>query len=268
MSDGNEFSCDNEFSDLNKNETSAERSKKNLAYDAYEELADLYASLVDTKPHNAYYDRPAVQSLITGGIEGMKILDLGCGPGVYAEWLAARGAIVTAIDASDKMIGHAKKRVKGKGEIEVLKANMEEPFDFFDAGTFDGVLSALAITYIKDHAGLFGEINRVLKKGGWFVFSTEHPFFSYRYFGIKNYFETRRVCCDWEGFGKSVNMPSYYHSLGSISEALSGSGFVIEKILEPKPVEEFRKADERGFEKLMKFPLFICFRAKKIEDAR
>ena len=26
--------------------------KKNLAYDAYEELADLYASLVDTKPHN------------------------------------------------------------------------------------------------------------------------------------------------------------------------------------------------------------------------
>lgn len=239
--------------------------KKNLAYDAYEELADLYASLIDTKPHNAYYDRPAVQSLI-GSVEGMKILDIGCGPGVYAEWLAARGAIVTAVDASDKMVEHAKKRVKGK--VEVLKADMEEPLDFFADETFDGVLSALAITYVKDHSRLFGEINRVTKKGGWFVFSTEHPFFAYRYFGIKNYFETRRVCCDWDGFGKTVNMPSYYHSLGSISEALSENGFVIEKILEPKPTEKFKEADGHSFEKLMNFPLFICFRAKKIEHSR
>lgn len=240
--------------------------KKNLAYDAYEELADLYASLIDTKPHNAYYDRPAVQSLISGSVEGMKILDIGCGPGVYAEWLAARGAVVTAVDASDKMVEHAKKRVKGK--VEILKADMEEPLDFFGDDTFDGVLSALAITYVKDHSRLFAEINRVTKKGGWFVFSTEHPFFSYRYFGIKNYFETRRVCCDWEGFGKTVNMPSYYHSLGSISGALSGNGFVIEKILEPKPTEKFKEVDGHSFEKLMKFPLFICFRAKKVENAR
>ncbi len=239
--------------------------KKNLAYDAYEELADRYAELIDNKPHNAYYDRPAVQSLI-GRVEGMKILDIGCGPGVYAEWLAGRGASVTAVDASDKMIGHAKKRLKGRAEI--IKANMEEPLDFFGDEIFDGVLSALAITYIKDHARLFGEINRVTKMGGWFVFSTEHPFFSYRYFGIKNYFETRRVSCDWDGFGGSVNMPGYYHSLGSISGALSANGFVIENILEPKPTDKFKEADGRSFEKLMKFPLFICFKAKKTGHAR
>lgn len=234
--------------------------KKNLAYDAYEQLADRYAELVDTKPHNAYYDRPAVQSLI-GPVEGMDILDAGCGPGVYAEWLLERGARVTAFDASDKMVEHARKRVKGRAEI--YKADMEEPLDFLAGASFDGVLSALAVTYVKDHAGLFAEINRVIKPGGWFVFSTEHPFFAYRYFGIKNYFETKRVCCDWDGFGGSVAMPSYYHSLGSIADALSRSGFLIEKIVEPKPTEEFREADAHGFEKLMKFPLFICFRAKK-----
>jgi hypothetical protein len=59
-------------------------------------------------------------------------------------------------------------------------------------------------------------------------------------------------------------MPSYYHSLGSISDALTDSGFVIEKILEPKPTNEFKLQDPTGYEKLMKFPLFICIKAKKI----
>ncbi len=235
--------------------------KKNLAYDAYEQLADNYAALADTKPHNAYYDRPAVQSLI-GPVENLKILDAGCGPGIYAGWLLERGASVTAFDASDKMLEHARKRIGGKADI--YKADMEEPLKFLEAEAFDGVLSALAVTYIKDHSKLFAEFNRVMKPGGWLVFSTEHPFFAYRYFGIKNYFETTRVRCDWDGFGGKVTMPSYYHSLGSITDALSQTGFLIERIVEPRPTEKFREADAHGFEKLMKFPLFICFRAKKI----
>jgi ubiquinone/menaquinone biosynthesis C-methylase UbiE len=58
--------------------------KKSHPHDAYEELADSYASLTDTKPHDAYYERPATKSLI-GDVSGKTVLDAGCGPGAYAE---------------------------------------------------------------------------------------------------------------------------------------------------------------------------------------
>ncbi len=41
--------------------------------------------------YNALYDRPAMLSLI-GDVDGRLILDAGCGPGLYAEELLARGA--------------------------------------------------------------------------------------------------------------------------------------------------------------------------------
>jgi len=37
---------------------------KPIALDAYETLAEAYASVIDTKPHNAYYERPATLSLL------------------------------------------------------------------------------------------------------------------------------------------------------------------------------------------------------------
>ena len=64
---------------------------KPIALDAYETLAEAYASVVDTKPHNAYYERPATLSLLPN-VNGKRVLDAGCGPGVYSEWLIERGA--------------------------------------------------------------------------------------------------------------------------------------------------------------------------------
>ncbi|MBN1700068.1 MAG: methyltransferase domain-containing protein [Spirochaetales bacterium] len=232
--------------------------KKPLPYDAYDELADSYAVMVDTKPHNALYNTPAVISLLPD-VQNAHILDAGCGPGFFTEILLKKGAVVTAFDANEKMIRHARARVGEK--VTLLRANMEEPLAFLGDNTVDGVLSSLAVTYVKDHTPLFAEFSRVLHPGGWLVFSTEHPFFSYRYFNIDNYFETREVSCVWKGFGKHVTMPSYYHSLGSIAEALSGNGFVIERILEPRPLPEFKFTSPEDYEDLMKFPLFICIRA-------
>jgi hypothetical protein len=51
---------------------------------------------------------------------------------------------------------------------------------------------------VRDHDSRFREFARVLRPGGGlFVFSTEHPFFSYRYFGLESYFETQQFSCDW-----------------------------------------------------------------------
>ncbi len=44
---------------------------------AYEKLADAYARMIDTKPHNAYLERPATLSLLPN-VEGKRVLDAEC----------------------------------------------------------------------------------------------------------------------------------------------------------------------------------------------
>lgn len=213
--------------------------KPSISNDAYDILADAYAAQVDTKPHNAYYERPATISLI-GEVDGMTILDAGCGPGVYSRWLLDQGAQVVAIDANERMLSHARKRTANRAICHI--ANMEESLSFLGDESFDGILSSLAVGYVRNQKSLFAEFRLLLHIGGWLIFSTEHPFFDYRYFKLEDYLKTQEVSCYWTGFGKRVLMQSYYHSLGTICEALSENRFVIETILEPKPTEDFRAA--------------------------
>ena len=64
-------------------------SDKPIALDAYETLAEAYAAVVDTKPHNAYYERPATLSLLPE-VRGKRVLDAGCGPAfIQNGWLSA-----------------------------------------------------------------------------------------------------------------------------------------------------------------------------------
>ena len=94
-------------------------NQKPLAYEAFQELADTYAAHVDTKPHNAYYDRPAMLSLLPD-LSGRRVLDAGCGPGVYAEALVARGASVVACDMSERMLELADQRLGGTVDLRCI----------------------------------------------------------------------------------------------------------------------------------------------------
>ena len=234
---------------------------KPIALDAYETLAEAYASVIDTKPHNAYYERPATLSLLPD-VGGMRVLDAACGPGVYSEWLIAHGAEVVGIDASPKMIELARQRL---GETAALRhADLSKPFTFLDSESFDIVLSPLTMEYIEDWHSTFREFYRVLKPGGYFVLSVSHPAFDYNYFKSSNYFETEFVSAVWRGFETvRVHMPSFRRSLEATLNPIMDTGFRLEKILEPRPTEEFKQADPRGYEKLLQQPSFLCIRARK-----
>ncbi len=232
--------------------------KESFPHQAYTKLSAAYAAAIDTKPHNAFYDRPAVKSLV-GSLGGRHILDAGCGTGAYTQWLLQEGARVVALDANEAMLAHARDRIGDKADF--VQANLEEPMHFLQSSPFDGILSALTITYCKDLLPVFTEFSRVLKPQGWLVFSTEHPFFAYRNNNLQSYYETQELHIPWKGFSVEVVMDSYYHSLSAITEALSSSGFLIERIIEPYPAKEFEAADPKGYEKLMKFPLFLFVRA-------
>lgn len=235
-------------------------NQKPVALDAYETLAESYAARIDTKPHNAYYERPATLSLLPP-VKGKRVLDAGCGPGVYAEWLAEHGAEVVAFDVSKKMIQLAKERLGTKATI--LQADLDQPLDFLADFSFDIVLSALALDYIRDWDKVFREFYRVLRQPGHLVFSVSHPFAEFMLHGTGNYFKTELVDYEWTGFGIPVRMPYYRRPLGALINQLLEAGFVLERILEPTPTEQFKQEKPQDYEELSRRPGFLCMRAVK-----
>ena len=78
----------------------------------YDSIASIYdKKRTDKTIYNDYIEMPAVLSLLKD-IRGKKILDLGCGTGVLSKILKNRGAMVSGIDISPKMIEIAKRNSK------------------------------------------------------------------------------------------------------------------------------------------------------------
>jgi SAM-dependent methyltransferase len=223
---------------------------------SYDGIAGKYAETVDTKPWNAYYERPAVISLLPL-LTNVKVLDAGCGSGWYAEYLLNRGATVTAIDFNSEFVALTRSRV---GEnARVLQADLASPLDFAGDGEFDVALSALVLHYIRDWQPVLREFHRILKPRGTLVFSTHHPFMDWKLFNKENYFALELLEDDW-GIGK---VSFYRRPLTTISQDLDSAGFFIERLLEPWPTEEFRRLDAEGYERLTRNPWFLCVRALK-----
>ena len=231
-----------------------------MALDAYETIAESYASLIDTKAYNALIERPTTLSLLPD-VRGMAVLDAGCGPGVYSEWLVNHGARVVAIDGSPKMVELARKRLGST--VEVHHANLEEPLSFLKDESFDLVISPLVPDYIFDWHSYFAELSRVLRSKGIVVFSVEHPFDKFQYGTKTNYFQVEKIQEHWRGFGTPVDVPSYRRPLNAMIESLRSSGFSIENIVEALPSDECKTKFPEIYSHTSHFPTFLCFRVKK-----
>jgi ubiquinone/menaquinone biosynthesis C-methylase UbiE len=234
-----------------------------IARDAYNNLADAYAAKVDTKPHNAFYDRPAVLSLLPA-VAGLRVLDAGCGPGSYSLWLVNHGAQVVGLDVSEKMIEHARRRVGGRATFHL--ADLGKPLDFLADESFDLAICPLALDYVRDWRVTLGELRRVLRSGGGgvLVISLEHPCCKWRRRTMTDYFQTERVEETWRGFGPAVVVPMYRRPMQEVINSLLDSGFRLDRFLEPQPVEAFRIADPEEYAELMKEPGFLCLRAIRV----
>lgn len=118
---------------------------------------------------------PLLQTLaqITGqdSIDGVRLIDLGCGFGALSVFFAARGATVTGIDpAADRLeVGRAVAAEHGLA-VEFSPGRMEE-LDFADE-SFDLAIQNNSLCYItnrQDRRSALAETARVLRPGGFVV---------------------------------------------------------------------------------------------------
>ena len=231
-----------------------------IAEDAYDALADEYAAEVRESPYNAHLEFPATSDLVPD-VDGKRVLDAGCGTGVYTEWLLAQGASeVVGVDVSEAMLSHARETVgdaDGVGDrVTFHRADLAEPLDVADDGSFDGIVSALALSYVEDWRSTFAEFARVLRPGGFLVFSTGHPLDTLPDDESQSYFEVDRAVKEW-----SVEVPFYRRPFGEMINPLLAAGFGLDRVVEPQPTEGFREAMPERYEKESRYPVFLCVRA-------
>ncbi|MCD8506263.1 MAG: class I SAM-dependent methyltransferase [Alkalibacterium thalassium] len=106
---------------------------------------------------------PTILSLLED-VGGQKILDAGCGEGYFSRLLAEKGAYVTAVDFSARMLDIARERTSNDAAIDYRQANLED-LNELESSLFDQVMSNMAIQDVAHLDAVLGEVHRVLKPG-------------------------------------------------------------------------------------------------------
>ena len=110
-----------------------------------------------------HYESRLLLEMIRPG-HGEKILDAGCGTGVFSADLLASGAHVTGVELSLPMLRHAGKKSLGHPFEMVLGDMRRLPFA---AGSFDKTVSVTAIEFLHEDArSAVAEMFRVTRPGG------------------------------------------------------------------------------------------------------
>lgn len=227
----------------------------------YSEYAKQYDLAVQDNIYNAHFERPSLQALLNH-VKDCNILDLGCGTGIYAEYLFSQGAkSVTCIDYSEEMIDLVKSKFGDKVTAYAHDLSLGLPDE--KSNSADVIVCPLVLHYLEDLSFIFKEAHRVLKPKGYMVFSTHHPFADFEYSLSGNYFERELVSQEWNTVGKPVQVKFYRRSLSEISNAITSSGLCITKISEGHVSEEAREISEETYNYLTKNPNFIFVQCNK-----
>jgi SAM-dependent methyltransferase len=202
---------------------------------------------------------------LLGDVKGKRVLDLGCGSGQASIALARQGAHAIALDASARQLARARKLAEAEEvRVEWHRSDLAD-LAFLRADSIDLVFSSHALAEVEDLDRVLRQVHRVLRPGGAFVFSYEHPIalctgrdeagdgalplgnLEVR----RSYFE--RAPSTVERDGETITL--YARTIGDVFAAAGRAGFRIDVLLEPAPL---RSADPGPA-----IPTSIIWRARK-----
>ena len=155
-------------------------------------------------------------------VSGLRVLDLGCGDGALTEQLAAEGADIVAVDASESQVSAA--RARG------LDARVRDARRLDFENEFDAVFSNAALHWISPPEAVIEGVARALKPGGRFVGE----------FGGEGNVETVRraliSALNARGYDGAAADPWFFPSEEGYRDMLQAGGFAVESMeLIPRP---------------------------------
>jgi ubiquinone/menaquinone biosynthesis C-methylase UbiE len=225
----------------------------------YDSFAEAYAAETESNLLNGYYVRPAVIDL-AGDVAGRRILDVGCGAGPLLESLRDRGAVVTGVEPSAKMLELARQRL-GDG-VALYEAGLGgDPLPFAD-GAFDDAIACLVLHYLEDWKEPLAELRRVLVPGGRLIVVVDHPFVYKVMNPDADYFAVSKRSEEWTFGGHSAPMQFWHRPLHAMASSFTEAGFRIAVISEPPPAQGARERFPEELAEVFKDPsntAFVCF---------
>jgi ubiquinone/menaquinone biosynthesis C-methylase UbiE len=217
---------------------------------------------------NEYLEMPAMLKAL-GNVKGKKVLDWGCGSGIYAKILSKREANVKGFDISKEMLKIAK---RDNPHLDLrVGSGYKIPFK----EKFDIVFSSLALHYLKDFDKAFKEVHRVLNKGGVFLFSVANPIVDasvsikhkgekVKVLGRRGYFAQAAHTADWKlPNGKTVVIKSYEKTYEYIIRTINKTGFEIADYIDIKPIASAKNKFPKEYALWSKIPKFVIWKIRK-----
>ena len=207
------------------------------------------------------------------------VLDLGCGEGYFARKLAQRGAgRIEGIDLSSEMIARALEQEADQPMGIHYSVGDAPRLQRFAPASFDLAVAVFLFNYLdrEETTSTLGEVFRVLRPGGTFVFAVPHPslpfmreeqppFYFERdgagYFtGRDQSFEGRIARRD----GVTVPVRCVHKTLADYFRALSAAGFqAMPEVEELWATPDILAVDPEFFGPLADQPLHLAFRLQK-----
>ena len=209
---------------------------------------------------NEYIEMPAILSLIPQKISSKKALDIGCGIGVYSRVLAEKGAKVTAIDVSSKMLEVAKKLCS---DFDVDFKNI--PFqDYENTHKFDLIIGGFMLGLFYDLTNDFKKISSLMNSTGSCILSTIHPVKlgsvsqGNGTYSLDDYYDKNSM---YKSDSMGVSLKKW--NFTDISDAAYKAGLYIDKILEPKPLNPPSNFDKLLIDFYNRCPSIVVIELKK-----
>lgn len=215
---------------------------------------------------NETLEKPIILELLQD-VRDKRILDLGCGDGIFASELFKLGCKeYTGLEASSKMVAEAKHALKGTS-ASIVHATIEDWE--YPSGEFDLVTSRLALHYVEDLEQVFLNVHRGLVPGGTFVFSVLHPVITASIKSaekggkredwiVDDYFIDGPRIVPWIG-GQIIQ---YHRTVEDFFYLLQNNGFLVEHLKESHPVAT-RFTDKELLGRRHRIPLFLILAGRK-----
>jgi SAM-dependent methyltransferase len=177
---------------------------------------------------------------LLGDVAGRRVLEIGCGSAPCSRWLRMAGADVLGLDVSGGMLARAAELNRSTGvPVPLLQADAGA-LPLRD-GSVDVACSAYGgLPFVADARAVLTEVARVLRPGGRFVASVNHPMrwpfpdspdpedlrIVSSYFDRSPYVET-------DDRGNTVYV-EHHRTVGDWVRAVVGAGLVLEDLVEPE----------------------------------
>ena len=163
-----------------------------------------------------------------GDVGGQRVLDAGCGDGYLARFLAARGARVTGIDISPRLISSAR-ALERAGDIDYRVADLSRPQPDL-AASFDAVASYLVLNDVRDYRGFIATVGAVLKPGGRLVAALNNPYGAVIRRHVANYFDSGGADPYRGLWAAGIKVYYYHRTLEEYVEEFAAAGLSVTRL--------------------------------------